>query len=54
MSPAGATGSSSSSSGSSSGSSSSSLPADSVFSWVGVIMYLPSEDPQQRQAITDK
>jgi L-galactono-1,4-lactone dehydrogenase len=34
--------------------SSAGLPADSVFSWVGIIMYLPTEDPQQRQAITDK
>jgi L-galactono-1,4-lactone dehydrogenase len=24
----------------------------SVFSWVGIIMYLPSDDPQQREAIT--
>jgi L-galactono-1,4-lactone dehydrogenase len=30
------------------------LPADSVHSWVGIIMYLPTEDPQQRQAITDR
>jgi hypothetical protein len=30
------------------------LPADTVHSWVGIIMYLPTEDPQQRQAITDR
>lgn len=27
-------------------------PADSIFSWVGIIMYLPAEDPQARAAIT--
>lgn len=26
----------------------------SVFSWVGVIMYLPTDDPTQRKAITDR
>lgn len=27
---------------------------DAVHSWVGIIMYLPTEDPAQRQAITDR
>lgn len=30
------------------------LPADTVHSWVGIIMYLPSEDPEQRDAITSR
>ena len=34
--------------------SSSKLPPDSVFSWVGIIMYLPTEDPEQREAITQR
>lgn len=28
--------------------------ADDIFSWVGIIMYLPNEDPVQRGAITNK
>lgn len=27
---------------------------DTVHSWVGIIMYLPTEDQAQRQAITDR
>lgn len=27
---------------------------DTLHSWVGIIMYLPTSDPAQRQAITDK
>ena len=27
---------------------------DTVHSWVGIIMYLPTEDPAQRAAVTDK
>lgn len=27
---------------------------DSLFSWVGIIMYLPTEDVEQRKAITDR
>jgi L-galactono-1,4-lactone dehydrogenase len=30
------------------------LPHDTVFSWVGIIMYLPCEDPEQRAAITQR
>eukprot|EP00878_Enallax_costatus_P022793 GHUV01024206.1.p1 GENE.GHUV01024206.1~~GHUV01024206.1.p1 ORF type:complete len:230 (+),score=74.41 GHUV01024206.1:96-692(+) len=30
------------------------LPADTVHSWVGIIMYLPTEDPQQREDITKR
>jgi L-galactono-1,4-lactone dehydrogenase len=28
-------------------------PKDGLHCWVGIINYLPSEDPEQRQAITD-
>ncbi|GBG88807.1 hypothetical protein CBR_g48422 [Chara braunii] len=28
--------------------------ADSVFSWVGIIMYLPSDDPEVRRKITER
>lgn len=28
--------------------------ADTLHSWVGIIMYLPTEDAAQRQAITDR
>ena len=28
------------------------LPDDAIFSWVGVIMYLPTDEPTQRAAIT--
>ena len=28
--------------------------ADDLFTWVGIIMYLPSEDPAQRLAITER
>lgn len=28
--------------------------AEDIFSWVGIIMYLPSEDPAQREAITKR
>mmetsp|Transcript_9413 Transcript_9413/g.11565 ORF Transcript_9413/g.11565 Transcript_9413/m.11565 type:complete len:160 (-) Transcript_9413:56-535(-) len=28
-------------------------PADSLHSWVGIIMYLPTNDQKQRKAITD-
>ena len=27
---------------------------DTLFSWVGIIMYLPTEDDKQRKAITTK
>lgn len=30
------------------------LSADTVHSWVGIIMYLPTEDARQRAAITDR
>eukprot|EP00879_Flechtneria_rotunda_P029033 GHRR01031288.1.p1 GENE.GHRR01031288.1~~GHRR01031288.1.p1 ORF type:complete len:573 (+),score=173.49 GHRR01031288.1:1186-2904(+) len=30
------------------------LPADTVHSWVGIIMYLPTDDAEQRQAITNR
>ena len=30
------------------------LPPDTLFSWVGVIMYLPTEDEKQRKAITNR
>merc|ERR1740130_318318 len=30
-----------------------SMGADDLHSWVGIIMYMPSDDPTQRQAITD-
>ncbi|KAL3136486.1 hypothetical protein ABBQ38_005740 [Trebouxia sp. C0009 RCD-2024] len=30
------------------------LPPDTLFSWVGVIMYLPTEDEEQRKAITNR
>lgn len=30
------------------------LPADTLHSWVGIIMYLPTEDAQQREAITNR
>ncbi|KAK3277544.1 hypothetical protein CYMTET_14457, partial [Cymbomonas tetramitiformis] len=29
-------------------------PPDAFFSWVGIIMYLPTSDPAQRKAITDR
>ena len=29
-------------------------PGNAVFSWVGIIMYLPSEDPAQRAQITER
>ena len=30
------------------------LGPETLFSWVGVIMYLPTEDERQRKAITDR
>ena len=30
------------------------LPPDTLFSWVGVIMYLPTENEKQRKAITNR
>jgi L-galactono-1,4-lactone dehydrogenase len=39
---------------SSSGSSAVQIAADSVHSWVGIIMYLPTEVAAERKAITDR
>jgi hypothetical protein len=29
------------------------LPPDTVFSWVGIIMYLTNDDPKRRKIVTD-